>query len=157
MTTPSLYPSKFAGSSLDFNKTKQLNDGGMQMQQGTVSVPSSTASGTVIGLVPFRKGFSFSAGSSYIYTADLDTGTSVTFSVGYVYDDNTTYTNAASAFASAVTTPQSGGAITLAPTTAAAIGWVADADGWIAITTGGGSTTTTGSVSFQICGTYSAA
>lgn len=154
MTTPTVLPTKFAGTSLDYLKARQVPEGVVQAELVSVSIPSSTASGTVVGLVPFRKGFSLLQGATQLYTADLDTSTAVTFDIGYVYDDNTRYTNDADAFASALTTPQAGGLITFDEF--AGLNWVAEADGWIAITTGGGSTTTTGSVTGQIVGIYGA-
>jgi len=147
MTTPSIAPTAYAKDSTDFLKSKVSRDGNMVLAAGSVSVPSSTASGTVIGLIPFQKGARLGYGSR-VHTADLDSGTSVTFDIGYVYDDNVTYTNVANAFVAASTTPQTSGMIEM--TAAAGMTWQAAADGWIAITTGGGSTTTTGTVTFNL-------
>lgn len=152
MTLPSVVPTRYAGTSIDFTRAKQLLNGCMQVEQGAVTVPASTASGTIIGLVPFRRGFSMTVDASRIYTADLDSSTAVTLSVGYVYDDNANNTNAQTAFANAITTAQTGGNLTLSPI--AGLTWTATADGWIVVTTGGGSTTTAGDITFQIAGTY---
>ena len=153
MTTPTLYPSKYAGNSTDFNKAKIDRSGALRTEAFSITVPASTASGTVIGLVPFRKGARFICEASGVNITDVDTGTSVTASVGYVYDDNVTYTNAASAFVSASTVPQSGGKIDL-DGLATSYTFVAAADGWIALTTGGGSTTTSGTLVGQITLAY---
>ena len=153
MTTPSIAPTKYSKTSQDFNIAKIDRSGACRTEFVTVTVPASTASGTVIGLVPFRKGARFICHSSGLNTADLDTGTSVTFSVGYVYDDNVTYTNAPSAFVSGSTTPQTGGTISLTGL-ATSYGFVAAADGWIAVTTGGGLTTTAGDINAQITLSY---
>lgn len=152
MTTPTVYPTKYTATSADFNRAKIDRSGATRVEYVSVSVPSSTAASTVVGLVPFRKGARFVQGASQLYTADLDTGTSVTLDIGYVYDDNTTYTNDPDAFASAITTAQTGGLISFDEF--AGLSWVAAADGWIAVTTGGGSTTTTGAIQGQVVLAY---
>lgn len=152
MTTPSIVSSKYAGTSADFLKAKIDRSGACRNEYFTVTVPGSTSTSTVIGLVPFRKGARFVQGASQLYTADLDTGTDVTIDIGYVYDDNVTYTNDPDAFASALTTAQTGGLITFDEF--AGLSWQADGDGWIAITTGGGSTTTSGAIKGQIVLAY---
>lgn len=153
MTAPTLYPSKYSGTAVDYNRAKIDRSGALRTEAVTVTVPSSTASGTVIGLVPFRKGARFVCNASGVFTTDIDTGTTVNASVGYVYDDNVTYTNAPAAFVSASTVPQTGGII---PVTglATAYTFVAAADGWITVTTGGGTTTTAGTISAQITLAY---
>jgi len=152
MTTPTIAPTKWSKTDTDYLVTKVRRDGSVQAEVGSVSVPSSTASGTVIGLFPFKKGFSLLQGASQIHIADLDTGTSFTNEIGFVYDDNVTYTNDPDAFAASNTTGQSAGVVALSAV--AGTPWVAQADGWIAVTTGGGTTTTTGNITFQIAGTY---
>lgn len=151
MTTPSIIPSTFPTSN-PFLQAPQLWDGGAQLVRTQVIIPSGTLSGTIVGLVPFRKGFKLSYPGTNLYTPDLDTGAGVTFDVGYVYDDAVTYTSDPNAFVVTSTTPQGGGFITF--TDLAGITFVAAADGWIAITTGGGTTTTTGTLTFQTTITY---
>lgn len=153
MTTPSIVPTKYSGTSTDFLKAKCDREGALRTEAFSISIPSGTASGTVIGLVPFRKGARFICHASGVNITDVDTSTNVTASIGYVYDDNVTYTNAPAAFVSASTTPQTGGTIALNGL-ATSYTFVAAADGWIALTTGGGSTTTTGTIVGQITLAY---
>lgn len=151
MTTPSIYPTKYSGTYKDFLNTKVDRDGCNRTQYTTVTVPSGTTTSTVIGLVPFNKGFRFSQGSSQLYIANIGDG-SFTFDIGYVYDDNATYTNDPDAFASALTTGQAGGLITFDEF--AGLSWVAEANGWIAVTTGGSTTDASGAIQGQIVGCY---
>lgn len=147
MTTPTIAPTKYAKDDGDFLITKVDRSGALRSEKNSVTVPASTASGTVIGLVPFNKGARFDYAST-IHIADLDTSTNVTVDIGYVYDDNSTYTNDPNAFGSALTTAQDGGFVTFDET--AGLSFVADADGWIAVTTGGGATTTEGAITFHV-------
>lgn len=150
MTTPSIFSSNYTGANPgDYLRAKIDRSGSPRVEYFTASIPASTASGTNVGLVPFRKGARFVQGASQFYIADLDTATSVTLNIGYVYQDNDTTTNIddVDAFASALTTPQSGGLITFDEF--AGLSWVATADGWIVAQTGGASTTTTGAIQGQ--------
>lgn len=151
MTTPTIYPTKYAGDSGDYLIAKADMSGAMRQETHAVSVAAATATTTVIGLVPFRKGARFGYDST-IHVADLDTGTDVTLDIGYVYSDDTTYTNDPNAFASAVTTAQAGGFVTFDEVTG--MTFEAEADGWIAVTVGGGATTTLGNITSQINLTY---
>lgn len=154
MTTPTIYPAQFNPSIGDvFAKAPALRNGAVQAVEVTVSVPSSTATSTVIGLMPFNKGARIHY-DSRLLTADLDSSTNVTLDVGYVYDDNTTYTNDPNAFVAASTTAQTGGIITFSAT--AGFQFIAEADGWVAVTTGGGSTTTTGNIQAELMVSYDA-
>lgn len=155
MTTPSIVPTKRAGDDSDYRAAKVDRSGALRMEYVTVTVPASTGTSTVIGLVPFKKGARFVQGASQLYVADLDTGTDVTLDIGFVYDDDTTYTNDPNAFASAITTAQSGGLITFDEF--AGLSFEAEADGWIVVTTGGGATTTEGAIQGQIVLAYDGA
>lgn len=153
MTTPTILPTGYGGTSKDFLRCKVERDGCLRNQYSTVTIPATTATTTVIGLVPFNKGFRLAVGATQLAIADLDTSTNVTIDVGYVYKTGSTGTDDPDAFASALTTAQSGGFITFdEPTTA--LPWVAADDGWIAITIGGGATTTSGALYGQVVGCY---
>lgn len=151
MTTPTIYPTKFSGTDLDFTKCKVDKSGAVRQTYMTVSVASGTVVTTVIGLYPFRKGFSLNQAGTQLYVANIGDA-SLTLDIGYVYDDNTTYTNDPDAFASAITTGQAGGLITFDEF--AGLSWVAEADGWIAVTTAGSTTDATGAIQGQIAFTY---
>lgn len=151
MTTPSILPVGYDGTYRDYLKTKVERDGSVRLQYTTVTVPAVTTTTTIVGLVPFNKGFRLSYGTK-LYTADLDTSTNVTLDIGYVYKTGSTATDDPDAFASAITTAQTGGLITFDEQ--AGLSFVAEDDGWIAVTVGGGSTVTSGAISGQCLGVY---
>lgn len=131
MTTPSVLPAGFDGTSSDFAKVKGVDrSGSARIQQGTVTVPSGTAANAYVGIVPFNKGARFNLTSTSIYAGNFGAGTT-TLNVGYVYDDDTTYTNDADAFASASTAAQSGGFVAIDEK--AGLTFEAEADGWLAV------------------------
>lgn len=154
MTTPSIVPTKWVGTDLDYLHCKVERDGAMREQYTTVSVPSGTTTTTIVGLVPFQKGFRLGYGATQLYIANIGDG-SFTFDVGYVYKTGSTGTDDPDAFASALTTGQAGGLIVLDEF--AGLSWVAQDDGWIAITTGGTTTDATGSIQGQVVGCYDGA
>lgn len=146
LSYPSIVPTKYQGTYVDFNNVKVDRDGCNRTQYTEVTIPASTVITTVVGLVPFVKGARFCQGSSQLYIADLDTSTNVTFDIGYTYEDSAN-TSDDNAFASALTTAQTGGLITFDEF--AGLDFVAAGNGWITLTVTGGSTTTAGAVKGQ--------
>lgn len=122
---PKIVPTGYVGDYTDFIvRTKTDRSGALRVVTGSVLVSSGTTLNTNIGLAPFTKGAKLVTGASQIYTPSLDSGTTVTLSVGYLYSDTTTAgANAASntsAYASSNTMCQSTvgpGLITLGNTT----------------------------------------
>lgn len=152
MTTPSIVPTGFAGDDTDYLKTKCDRSGAVRRVQGSVSVPASTATDTIIGLFPFNSGMSLAGLSGYnFYTADLDTSTNVTIDLGVVYDNNTDNTNDLDLITSASTAPQAGGFI--APDEIEWMTYVTTANGWV-VAQVNAATTTTGSITFNVPITY---
>lgn len=151
MTTPSIVPTQYDGTSRDYLKVKDDRSGGARTYAGTVSVPSGTAATTVVGLVPFNKGARFSINSNSVACGNFGAGTT-TVSLGYVYDDNVTYTNDVDAWASAATAPQSGGFVTVDEVDG--ISFVAEANGWIAITINTADADATSSITWSFTGSY---
>lgn len=152
MTTPDIFANGYANSADAF-----LNSPGGQgipdvPVRATVTVPAVTISGSVLGLIPFNKGASLEL-SGVLLTADLDTSTNVTFELGFVYDDEITFTNDPNAFITSSTALQTTAALVVFNGTGGAT-FNAEADGWIAITTGGGSTTTAGDLVLNTRITY---
>jgi hypothetical protein len=147
MTTPSVVPSNYAGTYLDFLKAKVDRDGCARNVQGTVSVPSGTAADAYVGLVPFQKGARFIIGDKSIYCDNFGAGTT-TVNVGYVYNDNVTYTNDVDAWASLSTAAQSGGFVTVDEKEG--LSFVAEADGWLAIQLKAAAADATASITFQV-------
>jgi len=153
MTTPDIFADGYSNSDDAFLNAPSGQGIPARPVRATATIAASSASGTVVGLIPFQKGASVEMGSIALLTADLDTGTDVTFTLGYVYDDNTTYTNDPDAFITSNTGFQSAAALVGADGTGG-FGFVAEADGWVAITTGGGATTTAGDVTLEARVTY---
>lgn len=152
MTTPSLFPIEYDGSERDYLKTKLDRSGASRSYRGAVLVPTGTAAATIIGLVPFNKGASFHIDNASIYTPNIGAGTT-TVSIGYVYDDNVTYTNNQTAWASAATSIQDGGFVAMTAS-ANGINFVAQANGWVVATINTAATDANGSIAFQISGAY---
>src|ERR1700761_4408234 len=97
MTLPTLFPVEYSGTSTgitnDFLKVKEDRSGAARIYTGQVSIPAATAALATVGLIPFNKGAQFHIDNTSVYLDDLDTGTTVTVSLGYIYDDNTNNTN----------------------------------------------------------------
>jgi hypothetical protein len=167
-TLPRLVPSGYALDYTDFLRTKVDREGTPRLITGTVSVTSATSIGSYIGLAPFNKGAKLMVGASQIYTPILDTGTGLTMSVGYLYNDSSSAgANAASnssAYSSSDSRGQTGGYISLTNSTAGSTGatllgltGTLQGDGWFVIQTGTGSTPTNqaaASISFQLAVAY---
>jgi hypothetical protein len=128
MTTPTVLPTQYAGTYKDFLKVKTDRSGAARVVAGTVSVPSGTTANSYVGLVPFVKGARFVIGDKSVYCNNFGAGTT-TINLGYVYDDNVTYTNDVDAWASLSTAAQSGGFITVDEKEGAS--FVAAANGWV--------------------------
>lgn len=132
MTTPSIYPTEFSGTDTDYLNAPCVDrSGAMRLYQNSISVPDTTTSGAIIGLMPFQKGCRVGYGSAVGF-GDFDTASNVTVNIGYVYDDNDTTTNIndIDGFVAAATTPQAGGVATF--NAIAGINFEATANGWIA-------------------------
>lgn len=150
MALPTIVPVSFAGDSTDFNHVKCDRSGAMRDTSGSVSVPGSTAQATLIGLFPFNSGMKFGGLGGYnFYTADVDSGTTVTYSIGVAYATTADGTDALTLVTSGSTVPQSGGYI---PPTAQTTwqDYVTTGNGWVVVSVTAGPTTTTGSITFNV-------
>ncbi len=148
---PDIVSDNYAGDANDFLKAKADYSGAVRMEYATATVPSATATGTYVGLVPFRKGARLVQGATQLRIADIGDG-SFTFDVGYRYADSATGTSDDDAFGSALTTGQAGGLITLDEY--AGLDWEAEGDGWIVIKTGGSTTDAEGVIEGQLALAY---
>ena len=167
---PKIVPAGYTGDINDFIRTKRDNSGAVRYISGTVSVTSGTTIGAYIGLAPFNKGAKLIVGASQIYTPILDTGTGLTYSVGYLYTDSSSAgANVASndsAYSTSDSRGQIGGYIsftnsTLGSTGAALPGLTTTlaGDGWFTVRIGAGGTPTNqaaASLSFQLAVAYDA-
>lgn len=149
MTTPTIF-SNTAGNAYQAKHKAQ----GLLAERAVATIPAATGTGVNVGMIRFQKGFHLLEFD--IKTDDLDTGTNVTLNVGYIYDDNVTFTNVPAAFLSASTIAQTGTS-TVWPVAAGlltGIGFTAEAPGYIVVQTAGGATTTSGDVSLRAQFTY---
>lgn len=149
MTLPTIVPLKWTGTTTDFLKTKVDRQGVERAQRTTVSVPSGTTTTTLVGLVPFNAGW---APTGFRLYCDA-LSTSVTASVGVVYNDSTNNTNNATLFVNASTAAAAGGELVYVAS-ATSVDYVTTGDGWLVVTIGGATTGTTGNVQGTVFGYY---
>lgn len=152
LTLPTIAPVSFGLTQNAFNLAPALRDGGPQMVQTSVAVPATTVTSTFIGICPFRTGARFHYKGNELYIPDWDTGTSVTFDFGWTYYDSTLGTSQTAGFISASTVGQTAGFASANVSTG--YQFIAAADGWFGITTGGGSTTTAVSILSELLISY---
>lgn len=122
-------------------------------EKSVVAVPDTTASATEIGLIRFTKGFT--PVNIQIDADDLSSGTAITADIGYVYDD-TTLTSDTNAFIDGSDLLQDGGSDVWPLDDATGIGFVAEADGWLTLTTADAATDTPGNITAVVTYTYDA-
>lgn len=152
MALPTIVPTGFAGDYTDFLKTKADRSGAVRRAQGSVSIPATTATDTIIGLFPFNAGMSFAGlGGFNLHSADLDSSTNVTIDWGIAYQDTVQGTDDLDLITSASTAPQSGGFV--APDEIDFMTLVTTGNGWVTVQVNA-ATTTTGSLTFDIPFTY---
>lgn len=151
MTTPSIIPTQYVGLTYPWLQAPVDRSGALRMVEGAVSIPATTATDAIIGLVPFQAGARFHIDGASIWSADLDSSTNVTMDIGYVFDQDATYTNDLDAWVSASTAPQAGGFLT--PDEKEGLSFVAGSNGWLTAQVNA-ATTTTGTITFQVAVAY---
>lgn len=154
---PKIVPTGYNGDYTDFIvRVKSDKSGAVRLVTGQINVTSGTSIGTYIGLAPFNKGAKFLTGASQIYVPQLDSGTALTMSVGYLYTDSSSAGANAASNSSAYSSSDShsqlngGGLLVLGNTTAGSslagtnTAQTVDlqGDGWFVIQTGTASTAT---------------
>lgn len=154
MTLPTVYPTGFSGTATDFTLCKADRSGALRSSAFTLTTPAVNTAATVIGLVPVKKGARLHLPGCRISNDDLDSGNTVTCSIGIVYDDTVNNTSVPAQYVATTNTGlQSAQTFTLL-TTNAADTYVATGNGWVAITTATASTTTAGTIHGVIAITY---
>lgn len=151
MTLPTIVDTQYDGTATDFLKVKSDRSGAAREYVGVVSVPSGTAANAYVGLIPFNKGARFHIDDKSVYCGNFGAGTT-TVNLGYIYNDNTTYTNDVDAWASLSTAAQSGGWITVDEIEG--MSFVAAADGWVTVQLIAADADATANIVFQITGAY---
>jgi hypothetical protein len=152
MTLPTIVDASYEATVRDFLKVKSDRSGSARIYNGVVSVPTGSAATTIVGLIPFNRGARFHLDGNSVHVADIGAGTT-TISLGFIYNDNVTFTNNQTAWASASTAIQAGGFVALTAGVAG-LQFVAAADGWVVATINTAATDATGDITFQIVGTY---
>ena len=152
MTTPSIVPVGYNADDTDFNKVKRDTFGALRSVAGTVSVPSGTAAASIVGLVPFQKGATFTIGDKSVYAGNFGAGTT-TVDLGIVYEDST-LVDVNDAFAAASAAPQSGGFIAIDEK--AGLTLTAEANGWLAVTINTAAADATADIEFNVGVSYDA-
>lgn len=155
MALPTIVPTGFAGDYTDFLKTKDDRSGAVRRVQGSVSIPATTATDTIIGLFPFNAGMSFAGLGGYsLYSADLDSSTNVTLDWGVAYQNTTEGTDNLVLIQTASTAPQTGAYVVPGtPGTNDFATFVSTGNGWVTAQVNA-ATTTTGSLTFNIAFCY---
>ena len=153
---PTVVPAGFAGNIFDFNKAKMDRSGAVRLYKGSVSVPSGTASGSKIGLVPVRAGAYLVNSASCINSDALDTTNTITFSAGVTYQAGSSQTEAPATYvASGATTLRTNAlGTTVFNTVEAGLTYKVLDDGWITLTTAAAATNATGNVNFNLAIAY---
>jgi len=151
MVLPTIVPTGFAGDYTDFTKVKVDRSGAVRRVQGSVSIPATTATDTIIGLFPFQTGMSLAGLSGFnLYTADLDSSTNVTLDWGVAYQNTSEGTDALTLIASAISAQTAG---FVAPDEITWMDYVTTGNGWVVVQVNA-ATTLTGSLTFNIPFTY---
>lgn len=151
MTVPNVVNPRYVADSSAYRNAKVDRSGAARGEAFNVSVPSgTTVAAGIIGLVPFQTGAKFLYDSTIFANA---LGASTTLSLGYIYDDNVTFTNAPAAFLAA--TASNTANQKLNPNVETGVAWKAIdslvgtgalANGWIVAVLGGATTTTTATI-----------
>jgi hypothetical protein len=153
---PNVVPSGFNGTALDFNRAKIDRSGALRLYKGQVAVPSGTASGQKIGIIPVRKGAYVQVRGSCLWADALDTTTTITASVGVTYNPNSTSAEAPATFVAAGnTTLRAGGEIALDQVEGGLYYQVLD-DGWVTVTLAAAPTNQAGNINYNIGVAYDA-
>lgn len=126
MTTPTILADTAGTAKVD-------RSGAVRSIKAVAAIPDTTAANTIVGMIRFQAGFSLD--QLAITSDDLDAGTDLLLDVGYVYDDDTTYTNDPNAFFDGLDIAQDAGSVVwpIADGLLTGTGFVAEADGYITV------------------------
>lgn len=126
MTTPTIIADTAGNAKVD-------RSGAVRSIQAQAAIPNTTAANTIIGMIRFQAGFSLD--QLAIKCSDIDAGITVLLDVGYVYDDDTTYTNDPNAFFDGLDIGQDAGSRVwpVADGLLTGVGFVAEAPGYIVV------------------------
>lgn len=147
MTTPTILADSAVNAKVD-------RSGAVRSISGQATIPNTTAANTYIGLIRFQAGFSLDMLA--IKSSDMDAATDLLMDVGYVYDDNTTYTNDPNAFFDGLDIGQDAGSRVwpIADGLSTGVNWTAEADGYIVVQMTDNAAEADGTIDFKALFSY---
>jgi hypothetical protein len=148
MTTPTVVPTGYANDATDFLKVKRDPSGAVRIVDCSVTVPTATAVGAFVGLVPFNAGAKFIVSDKSFHITDIDAEDDSTVNVGIIYADTDEGADDVDAFVAASTAGQGGGFISL--TNVAGLTYVTTGKGWLALENEANITEAEGTVTFNV-------
>lgn len=131
MTTPTVVPTGYKNDYRDYLNAKVDKSGAQRLASGDVTVPTATAEGAFVGLVPFNAGARFSIHDKSTHITDIDSGTDSLLNLGVIYADTDEGTDDVDLFVLASTAGQAGGF--LAVTNPVGLDYVTTGNGWLVI------------------------
>lgn len=148
MTAIVAQPTKYQGDDGDFLIVKMDRSGAVRQEAGTVTVPTSTAAGAFVGLVPFNAGAKFIINDKSVHITDIDTGTDSLVNLGIIYNSVADGTDDVDAFTLASTAGQAGGFIAI--TNEAGMILETTGNGWLAVENDVNITEAEGTITFSV-------
>ena len=147
MTTPSILSNTADNAKVD-------RSGAVRSVSGQAAIADTTAAGTIVGLIRFQKGFNLD--QLAIKSSDMDAGTDLLLDVGYVYDDDTTYTNDPNAFFDGLDIAQDAGSVVwpVADGLLTGVGFTAEADGYVVVQLTDNAVEADGTIDFKALFSY---
>lgn len=147
MTTPTILADSAVNAKVD-------RSGAVRSISGQATIPNTTAANTYIGLIRFQKGFNLD--QLAIKSSDMDAATDLLMDVGYVYDDNVTYTNDPNAFFDGLDIGQDAGSRVwpVADGLLTGVGFTAEADGYIVVQLTDNAAEADGTIDFKALFSY---
>lgn len=147
MTTPSILADTADNAKVD-------RSGAVRSISGQAEIPDTTAANTIVGLIRFQEGFTLD--HLAIKSSDMDAGTDLLLDVGYVYDDDTTYTNDPNAFFDGLDIAQDAGSVVwpVADGLLTGVGFTAEADGYIVVQLTDNAAEADGTIDFKALFSY---
>ena len=147
MTNPTIVPVGFENDASDFRKVKSDKSGAVRQVAGSVTIPTATAAGAFIGLVPFNKGARFIINDKSVHLTDIDAGTDSLVNLGIIYADGQG-TDDVDAFVSGSTVGRTAGFLAIDEIEGMTL--VTTGNGWLALENDANVTEAEGTVTFNV-------
>lgn len=131
MTTPTVVPTGYQNDYRDFLNVKADRSGAARLSSGDVTVPTATAEGAFIGLIPFNAGARFIVHDKSTHITDIDAATDSLVNLGVIYQDTDEGTDDVDLFVLQSTAGQAGGFLTV--TNVTGLDYITTGNGWLAV------------------------